>query len=1403
MTGLRASRESAMASVRERATSFIWLRLKHVILPVVALVMPPVGVYSSATASVCPKMTPTWTNIAPEATITVSSVNGSAVGCRAVDGRIGLPNSEWVSSQSMPEIQLTWATNHTITSIDLYDSLDPIYNNVASGELTFSDGSRIPVPAIAGNGALTTITFQTPKTIFWVKFTVTTSTGSDNGLAEIAVGEVPPVTRPYLHSEQVNLVFWPGTRLTTNNKYDLKPLSTKFGDTENNYRHYPDETWIQLDLGVGHIQTITGVRLRFRDANWVAAAYEIWVGNDGVVMANNTLVADVPNEGGAMIINKTFASPVAGRHVRVKLRTAKNVTKLCDGTDVIAPSDGECVWVDGLSVFSSDPKQVNLEYPINEEESGGAQLEPLKGWGWYHATKKPSNLISGAPVATAGVDDRDDSNTRLDMLFEGAMFRIKLDGTYALEKMLLGTAKFDSLHAIKVELSVDDINYHTVFAQTIPHGYVNTVSWSTANNNGDAKYVRVTLPAMLAVNTDTTKVLSRLELFGLPVTHTAVIPDALPAGYQQVGTFDVPNDGYLSAGIYDSSGQLVRTLKNREPVTAGARRPIYWDHKDHFGNLLPVGTYGWKTVVTAGTSRDDGNLGNSGNPSHGLTNAYRLAVPVAFDTVGNLYTASSWEEPHQELRRYKSDGTPEWGVSATHSYGIATDGQFIFVARDTSGNVIQRYRASDGVTDLLLYPLIKVNPAPPPPVPSAQIRASKDEERWSAGVNGLAVDGTHLWVSNYRNSTVECYNKPDGAPIGSFQITKPLGIAVGNGFFWVVRDGSRVTRFDVADACPPVTSAVTPATAFEVPVGQGADPYSLSLKPGGSQLFITENGLGRVSVYNTATGVITTRGQPATPGPLGPSDFRLGARAGVAVDALGRYVVADVGNYRLQWFLPNGTLWQSMSSEFQSAPFVDESGTRPDLVLSGPRQFTVSPEGTWRYTHNWTPSDDAFYDETSRRRRLQVGTENGKPVYRDYLFFTKSDFRGGIVVYLLDHDDRGMRRAAALGSGWTGQDDNSRSPSGCYSWIDKNGDGIIEWPAPTPPSPTPPSWAPEFSVPARCFTGATNVWISEKGDQWLQGPSPDGHGAVVIPLLGFDARYNPIYNFDSARVVFPLDASTTSYTPIVNRPIPGGNRFLTLGHTANSPLTHGASLPDHGSGDVVTLHNANGSIRVRVNLHEEYKAWTIAADGLYWYTGNSRGDQHWVNMYDENGLLIATMRPGSPSNWGSGWMDHAASMSVRHDSSSYTHYAYAEDVNWGRIIRYATVLKPGDLSRDSGAVHGTPVWAQGEDMQPGEVLNPGQSIYSRNGLYYLAYQGEGNLVLYKSAGGWLWASGTQGKPGSVCIMQSDGNLVIYDRGGLPIWSSQTGQHAGSRLEVTDDGHVVISSPAGTPLWTKP
>jgi hypothetical protein len=108
-----------------------------------------------------------------------------------------------------------------------------------------------------------------------------------------------------------------------------------------------------------------------------------------------------------------------------------------------------------------------------------------------------------------------------------------------------------------------------------------------------------------------------------------------------------------------------------------------------------------------------------------------------------------------------------------------------------------------------------------------------------------------------------------------------------------------------------------------------------------------------------------------------------------------------------------------------------------------------------------------------------------------------------------------------------------------------------------------------------------------------------------------------------------------------------------------------------------------------------------------------------------------------------------------------------------------------------------------DHLDPNEALSPGQSLMSFNQRYELAYQGDGNLVVYRHGGGGsipLWASNTYGRPSSTCAMQGDGNLVMYDDGGAPVWSSGTWGNDGSRCFMQDDGNAVIYNSGSQPIW---
>lgn len=81
----------------------------------------------------------------------------------------------------------------------------------------------------------------------------------------------------------------------------------------------------------------------------------------------------------------------------------------------------------------------------------------------------------------------------------------------------------------------------------------------------------------------------------------------------------------------------------------------------------------------------------------------------------------------------------------------------------------------------------------------------------------------------------------------------------------------------------------------------------------------------------------------------------------------------------------------------------------------------------------------------------------------------------------------------------------------------------------------------------------------------------------------------------------------------------------------------------------------------------------------------------------------------------------------------------------------------------------------------------GFNIYSGDGRFLLAWQGEGTLVLYDTVTGKSrWHSNTS-RRGEILAFQPDNNIVIYDNKGKGIWDSGTMGYCGYGGQPGDNG----------------
>jgi hypothetical protein len=101
----------------------------------------------------------------------------------------------------------------------------------------------------------------------------------------------------------------------------------------------------------------------------------------------------------------------------------------------------------------------------------------------------------------------------------------------------------------------------------------------------------------------------------------------------------------------------------------------------------------------------------------------------------------------------------------------------------------------------------------------------------------------------------------------------------------------------------------------------------------------------------------------------------------------------------------------------------------------------------------------------------------------------------------------------------------------------------------------------------------------------------------------------------------------------------------------------------------------------------------------------------------------------------------------------------------------------------------------------GSILEPGQSLVSKDGAYRFEMARNGNLVLFRM-GVAKWTSETAGHPGAFAAFQMDGNLVVVD-GKKTLWKSPSyvGHGRANYIVLHNDGNVVINSVRGAGLWS--
>lgn len=307
----------------------------------------------------------------------------------------------------------------------------------------------------------------------------------------------------------------------------------------------------------------------------------------------------------------------------------------------------------------------------------------------------------------------------------------------------------------------------------------------------------------------------------------------------------------------------------------------------------------------------------------------------------------------------------------------------------------------------------------------------------------------------------------------------------------------------------------------------------------------------------------------------------------------------------------------------------------------------------------------------------------------------------------------------------------------------------------TKPDPLPPLTSALPSVSGSAVVGGTltvspGAW--PKGTafryQWLRG------GQVISGAT--KASY----------VVAPVDAgvgisvkvtgSLAGYTDAT-----GVSKEVSISPVLGSTLKLGVSLRAG-----LSLRSTNG----RFSLVQQSDGNLVVYEGqkVLWATGTQGKDSRTVLQSDGN--LVTYV--GEKAVWATNTVGTSPTGLSMQDDGNLVLYAAGGKVLWSANSRPDRII-------------------------PGESIDVGEYLWSKNGRYNLVQQGDGNLVAYDGSKA-IWATGTQGA-GAKTVLQSDGNLVTYI-GGRAVWASNTAGKVATALVMQDDGKVVLYGGGGAVLW---
>jgi hypothetical protein len=332
---------------------------------------------------------------------------------------------------------------------------------------------------------------------------------------------------------------------------------------------------------------------------------------------------------------------------------------------------------------------------------------------------------------------------------------------------------------------------------------------------------------------------------------------------------------------------------------------------------------------------------------------------------------------------------------------------------------------------------------------------------------------------------------------------------------------------------------------------------------------------------------------------------------------------------------------------------------------------------------------------------------------------------------------------------------------------------------------------------------------------------PDEHIKPGELLASPDGRYTLTYRTDGDLVFIDTRKGRTLWSSgTAGKPgaqcvmQPDGNLVLYPGTARTNAIWHTLTY-DHPGAHLVV----RSSRCVEIGQDDRRPVWSRGRSRHELYPDEylSPGESltspngKYSLIYERTGDLALYRNRDGRALWSSGTSNRPGAQCVMQADGNLVLYPGL----WrtGPIWWLPTKIQSGShlVVQDNGNVsvvrnNGDPVWStrtSQSELYPGEYLLPGESLTSPSGVFSLVYETDGDLVLYGYARTMaLWSSGTKGKPGAQCLIETGpGRTILVLYPGMartnPIWWSPWWHPPGSRLVVRDAGTVAFVGPDGT------